>query len=217
MVGKALSKKRAVRADATARDQLLEAVGALMAERESIDFSLSDVAKKSGLNAGLVRYYFGNKAGMMMAYVQEVVGSAVTQVEQLANMPVGAKEKLRIHIYGAVSNYYKHPYINILLQYMMKESNGEYKNTIMNDIIKRLVFAEQKILEDGQAEGVFKVVDPLLFYFYIFGACEAIFRSRDTVKYFLDADDVNEDIKQKYTKQLCDLVMNGLGCVDKRG
>jgi AcrR family transcriptional regulator len=46
---------------------LLKAAGELMTERNSIDISLSELAKKSGINAALVKYHFGNKDGLLLA------------------------------------------------------------------------------------------------------------------------------------------------------
>ncbi len=47
--------------------KLLKAAGELMTERNSIDISLSELAKKSGINAALVKYHFGNKDGLLLA------------------------------------------------------------------------------------------------------------------------------------------------------
>ena len=38
-----------------------------MIERASIEVSLSDIAQKSGVNAALVEYQFGNKDGLLLA------------------------------------------------------------------------------------------------------------------------------------------------------
>ena len=48
-------------------ERLLVAASELMIERASIDVSLSDIAQKSGVNAALVKYHFGNKDGLLLA------------------------------------------------------------------------------------------------------------------------------------------------------
>src|SRR5437764_3645958 len=48
-------------------EKLLMAASALMIERSSIEVSLSDIAQKSGVNAALVKYHFGNKDGLLLA------------------------------------------------------------------------------------------------------------------------------------------------------
>ena len=41
-------------------EKLLVAASELMIERSAIEVSLSDIAQKSGVNAALVKYHFGN-------------------------------------------------------------------------------------------------------------------------------------------------------------
>jgi AcrR family transcriptional regulator len=47
----------------TTAEKLLLAASELMIERASIEVSLSDIAQKSGVNAALVKYHFGNRTG----------------------------------------------------------------------------------------------------------------------------------------------------------
>jgi AcrR family transcriptional regulator len=44
----------------TTAEKLLVAASELMIERSSIEVSLNDIAQKSGVNAALVKYHFGN-------------------------------------------------------------------------------------------------------------------------------------------------------------
>ena len=61
---KPAADKDAAPLNATAA-KLLVAAGDLMIERNSTDISLSDIAQKSGVNAALVKYHFGNKDGLV--------------------------------------------------------------------------------------------------------------------------------------------------------
>ena len=46
------------------------AASELMIERASIEVSLSDIAQKSGVNAALVKYHFGNKDGLLLSLLE---------------------------------------------------------------------------------------------------------------------------------------------------
>ena len=52
-------------------EKLLVAASELMIERASIEVSLSDIAQKSGVNAALVKYHFGNKDGLFDRVVED--------------------------------------------------------------------------------------------------------------------------------------------------
>ncbi|MFX8719852.1 TetR/AcrR family transcriptional regulator, partial [Acinetobacter baumannii] len=56
---KQVPEKEAAPMNATAA-KLLVAAGDLMIERNSTEVSLSEIAQKSGVNAALVKYHFGN-------------------------------------------------------------------------------------------------------------------------------------------------------------
>ena len=52
---------------------LLDTASSLMREGDTVDVSLSELSKRSGLNSALVKYYFGNKAGLLKALVEQGV------------------------------------------------------------------------------------------------------------------------------------------------
>jgi AcrR family transcriptional regulator len=53
-----------------AREQLLDTASEIMREGDIVDVSLSDLSTRSGLNSALVKYYFGNKAGLLKALLE---------------------------------------------------------------------------------------------------------------------------------------------------
>jgi AcrR family transcriptional regulator len=74
---------RLVAAKNTTAEKLLDAASELMIERSSIEVSLSDIAQKSGVNAALVKYHFGNKDGLLLALLARDAATEVAQLEYL--------------------------------------------------------------------------------------------------------------------------------------
>src|SRR4249919_795111 len=90
----------------TTADKLLVAASALMIERSSIDVSLSDIAQKSGVNAALVKYHFGNKDGLLLALLARDAANEVANLEYLLEQPITPTAKLKLHIGGIIRAYH---------------------------------------------------------------------------------------------------------------
>src|SRR5579871_600859 len=69
-------------------DKLLVAASELMIERASIEISLSDIAQKSGVNAALVKYHFGNKDGLLLALLARDAATEMDNLEYLLAQPI---------------------------------------------------------------------------------------------------------------------------------
>jgi TetR/AcrR family transcriptional regulator len=196
--------------DITTREQLLIAAGELMTARGSTDVSLSDIAQKSGLNSALVKYYFGNKSGLLMALLRKVLGPSMEQLRQLTSMPLAPQVKLRIHISGMVNSYFRYPYVNNLMHQMLAENADLYGPLIAEEFSKPVAEAQKIILEEGVKAGCFRPVDPLLFYFHLVGACDQLFFGRYQLKHVFNVRHVDEHLKRLYVDHLYGIIVNGI-------
>lgn len=103
-------------------EKLLVAASELMIERSSIEISLSDIAQKSGANAALVKYHFGNKDGLLLALLERDAGTELSNLEYLLAQPITPTAKLKLHIGGIIRAYHRFPYMNRLIHYLLHES-----------------------------------------------------------------------------------------------
>src|ERR1700759_1084608 len=81
-------------------EKLLLAASELMIERSSIEISLSDIAQKSGVNAALVKYHFGNKDGLLLALLARDAATEMSNLEYLLAQPITPTEKLKLQHAG---------------------------------------------------------------------------------------------------------------------
>src|SRR5258706_5803983 len=86
----------------SSRDLLLAAASELMNHRNTIDISLSELATRSKLNSALVKYYFGNKEGLMLALMKRDAAIAIRDLEHLLATPLPPAIKLQRHIAGVI-------------------------------------------------------------------------------------------------------------------
>lgn len=192
----------------SSRAVLLNSAGALMVERGTIEISLSDIAKHSGLNSALVKYYFGTKQRMMLALLEDVLGRGLDQLEGLIAMDLDPVEKIKLHIKGIINVYFRYPFINRLIHYLFedKESGPE----VAEKISKPLAETQRKMIEEGIAKGLFKPIDPMLFYFIVLGACDHLFFGQHMLRVAFNIDVIDEELRRNYTTTLLDMVLHGV-------
>src|SRR3974377_269041 len=86
----------------TTAEKLLVAASGLMIERSSIEVSLSDIAQKSGVNAALVKYHFGNKDGLLLALLARDAATEMDNLEYILGQPITPTEQLKLHVAGII-------------------------------------------------------------------------------------------------------------------
>jgi AcrR family transcriptional regulator len=193
---------------ASSREVLLASACALMTERSTIEISLSDIAKHSGLNSALVKYYFGTKQGMMLALVEDVLSKGLDRLEDLVAMDMSATEKLKLHVKAIITIYFRFPFINRLIHYLFADPVAGLE--VAEKISKPLAETQRHLLEQGIATGEFKPVDPMMFYFIILGACDHLFFGQHIMRVAFHIETIDDAMRRRYTKTLLDMVLSGI-------
>ncbi|MBN9478880.1 MAG: TetR family transcriptional regulator [Bordetella sp.] len=198
----------------SSRTQLLQAAAALMSERGSIEVSLSEIAQKSQLNSALVKYYFGSKNGLMMELVKEILGRALIQMDELVEMDLDPVEKLKLHIKGIITVYFRYPFVNRLIHAMFQAP--ETAKEVAEAISKPLAQTQRRLLQEAVAQGRIREIDPMLFYFIVLGACDHLFFGQHILHHCFGVDEIDDNLRRRYTDTLLDMVLTGL-LVEKDG
>jgi AcrR family transcriptional regulator len=193
-----------------AREQLLQTASDIMREGDIVDISLSELSLRSGLNSALVKYYFGNKAGLMKALLDRDMEGIVHAVDALMAKDMDPEARLRRHIGAVVDTYFKTPYLNRLLMRLVRESDDEEAHRIADSYLTPLSRAYDRLIADGVKQGVFRDVDPQLFYFTTTGAADRFFASRLVLKHCYDTDTLTEELRDRYREHLIDFIMTGI-------
>jgi AcrR family transcriptional regulator len=198
-------------APAGARAQLLEAASAIMREGDVVDISLSELSLRSGLNSALVKYYFGNKAGLLKALLDRDWQAIVTSVDALVQKgDWGPEAKLRRHISKVVDTFYQVPYLNRLTMRLVRESDDAEARRIADGYLSPMYRAYETLIDEGVNAGVFRPVDPQLFYFTVSGAVDRFFSARLVLKHCFDQDTLTEELRDRYREHTVDIIMAGI-------
>jgi len=191
-------------------DKLILAASELMIERHSIEFSLSDLSQRSGVNSALVKYHFGNKEGLLLALAENVAAVQLGNLDFLLRQPITPVAKLKLHIGGIINAYYRYPYINRLLHFLLHESSPEAASAVSKFFVKPLYNFQSRLLADGMASGEFRHVDPVLFYTSLMGACDQLFYGRHTMSRAVGVGEVTDEVRRQYIDHMTALICDGL-------
>ena len=200
--------RAAVEPDFSARERLLDTAGRLMSDRHSIDVSLSEIAGHSGLNSALVKYYFGNKNGLLLALVEREAVAALQSFRELLRQDLPPSEKLRRHIAGIINNFFRTPYLNRLLHSLLDDRQSRTAKQVNRIFVQPLMELQRELLADGARAGEFKPVDPILFYVSVLGACDHLFNARHAVRSL--AGVMDDELRERYIAHVCDMFIHGL-------
>ena len=193
-----------------ARELLLQTTSDIMREGDIVDISLSELSLRSGLNSALVKYYFGNKAGLMKALLDRDMEDIVHAVDALMAKDMAPEARLRRHIGAVVDTYYKTPYLNRLLMRLVRDSDEAEAKRIADQYLLPLHRAYNRFIGEGVKAGVFRAINPQLFYFTVTGAADRFFSARLVLKHCFDQDTLTEELRDSYREHTVDFIMAGI-------
>src|ERR1700730_10807631 len=194
----------------TTADRLLVAASELMIERSSIEVSLSDIAQKSGVNAALVKYHFGNKDGLLLALLARDAATEVTQLEYLLAQPIAPTAKLKLHIAGIIRAYHQFPYMNRLIHYLLHESSAEAADEVSKFFVAPLLDFHRRLLAEGIRAGEFRNIDAGRFCTSRLGACDHLFCGRLAMSGATGVGPVTDEVCRQYIRHMEALICGGM-------
>ena len=191
-------------------EKLLVAASELMIERSSIEISLSDIAQRSGANAALVKYHFGNKDGLLLALLARDAATELSNLEYLLVQPITPTAKLKLHIGGIIRAYHRFPYMNRLIHYLLHESTAESADEVSKFFVAPLLDFHRRLLAEGERSGEFRVTDPVLFYTSLIGACDHLFFGRHAMSRATGVGPVTDEVCRQYIEHMETLICGGI-------
>jgi AcrR family transcriptional regulator len=195
---------------AGARELLLEAASQIMRDGDTIDLSLSELSMRAGLNSALVKYYFGNKEGLMQALLDRDMEKIIDSLEALVAKDMEPETKLRRHIGAVIDTYFAYPYLNRLLMRLVRDSDPQKAARIADLYLRPLSRAYHHLISEGVKAGKFRDVDSDMFYFTVTGAADRFFSARLALRHCFDQNDITEAMRDRYREHTVSLIMRGL-------
>ena len=177
---------------------LLDATAQILSEHTGIEAPQQEISKRANVNSAMIRYYFGSKEGLLVALLERDADAAMSALNHLVAMDMPADRKLKIHIEGIINAYYRSPYLNRLIHYLMESGNSSNADRVTEVFVKPMLTAYRAIIDQGTAEGTLIEVEPELLYHALVGASEHLFYASDSLARGRGRSGIDEDLKRRY-------------------
>lgn len=193
------------------RAALLAATRQLMIQHGTVDISISTITDKAQVNSALVRYYFGNKEGLLYALLQTDVSTVLEDMQALVKSTKWSPpEKLAIHLRATISTLYDAFYINRLLQSLVRDASPSRLNQIDEEIVRPVIATHGEILRQGIVDGYYYQVDPVVFYYMVLGVGDSLNASRQTRQRAADGSTRDDEIHSRHIDESVAILMRGV-------
>jgi len=141
----------------------------LLFAKNGYDATTADeIAKACGVNKAMLFYYYKNKAGLyeaVMSHVLEAIHEEIITKDKCCVSPLADLEAF-IKTYAAYCD--KNPYVSSLILRELSDS-GAHLPEMMFASLRKLFGLLSEILREGEKQGLFHNVEPMIIHFMIVG------------------------------------------------
>lgn len=187
------------------RERLLAAAEKLLRITPPARVTISRIAQEANADPALVRYYFGNRAALLVAVVDRVTAHPHRAV-QSRERPAAA---LADHIGRTVQLVRRAPFLHRLINDELNDVGTEETRVRVRDMNLDLVdFYRTQLAADGGRELV--AADPLFLYIAVLGASDFFSSAEPLIRDLLPADVNMEKLTAEFQQFLIQLIMDGV-------
>jgi AcrR family transcriptional regulator len=189
------------------RDGLIAAARKLLEIHTPAKVTASMIARVAGADPALVRYYFGDRASLLLAVVNDIIASRRAGRPARGEAPPAEMLKYRIGSTMSLARRARS------MQRLMIDELAEAKSPVIRERVRELngvaVANAAAILEQTQAEPLIEV-DPLFLHIAIVGVCEFFAAAQSIIRPFVPPDTDPQELAERYEAFVCKLFLDGL-------
>lgn len=196
---------------AVGREALIDATIELLKTTPPAQITPIAVTRALGVHSSLIRYYFNNRASLLVAVARTLIdrfGQAVEAAAHAADDTPAARLCARI---GRVIDLNaSFPHFHQLIVSEIAESADPIGREMIGQLTRRGTTAYASILRGGLADGSFRGMDPALLYVVVVGMAEFFNSALRQLEIAQGGAVAEEEARAAYKAFVCDLVLNGV-------
>ena len=187
------------------RERLLVATEKLLRTMPPARVTISRIAREANADPALIRYYFGNRAALLVAVVDRVTAHPQRSSAQI-DEPAAA---LADHIVRTVQMVRRAPFLHRLINDELEQAGTEESRARVRSMNLDLVeFYRSLLAADGGRE--LTESDPFFLYVTVLGVSDFFSSAEPLIRELLPEGIDMDELTERFQKFLTSLVLDGL-------
>jgi AcrR family transcriptional regulator len=192
------------------RDALIDATIALLKDMPPAAITPVVVARSMGVHPSLIRYYFQNRATLLVAVAERITRQFADEFDLYAQESGTPETRLAGRIRTMVDLNATYPFFHQLFGTEIAGSQDPAARAIITQMTNRGIGAYGSILRGGLGDGSLRAADPGLLYTAVVGMGEFFVSAHRQMEIAQGSPIDERELREAYKTFICDLVLNGL-------
>jgi AcrR family transcriptional regulator len=194
---------------AVGSEALIGATIGLLRTMPPAKVTLREVARRTGTDPALVRYYFGDKSRLLVTAASHLVAEYYASTTRKIHGKRSVRERLRQRIADILQVLSDNPYLHQIMVEQVVHWQGTAGKAMLKKVTDQAYGVARTLVEDGAAAGEMRKIDPRLLHVAIIGLCEAFVTLRPLVEELFKGK-TRTQMAATYRDFLVELVLDGL-------
>jgi TetR/AcrR family transcriptional regulator len=199
-------------AHAVGRETLIAKACELLTRLPPSQVTRAEVARSTGVDPSLIRYYFRDRATLMLAAVERLTAEFVHNIEDDASLRGNGspRDQLRARVLSLFRLTYAYPYFHQLIVDEIANMNVPAARKLLQNLSDSGLRSYANIMEAGAQDGSLRRVDNAFLFISIIGMTHFFTTGAAVVKTTIGKREYNDALAEQYGDFICDLLLNGL-------
>ena len=187
------------------RERLLVATEKLLRELPPARVTIARIAQEAAADPALVRYYFGNRAALLLAVVERVTRNAQHLDKLITSPNVALADHIRLTLKFTRSAPFMH---RLVIEELASEGTDESRARVRAMNLDLVAFY-RRVLEADAGETM-QDVDPLFLHLMVLGTSDFLASAVPLIREIVPADTDMEALAARFQEFMVKLVADGL-------
>jgi TetR/AcrR family transcriptional regulator len=202
---------------AVGREALITKACELLTRLPPSEVTRAAVARSMGVDPSLIRYYFRDRATLLLAAVERLTKQFVADVEDdKRKSDANAPDRLRARLTSLLRLNFTYPHFHQLIVDEVSSMNSTAARELLERLTARGLDSYRGIMQAGVKDGSLRDVNIRFLFIAIIGMTHFFVSGAPIVRIAVGEDAYNEGLMEQYGKFLCDILLHGLQADKKR-